>query len=353
MTIAKNTHRRPSSNTKKRSGHHHQQNPRYKKAYWPYLPIIAVVSLGFMLNTWIGTLHRNVLSYATNVTISGLLSATNSQRTANGLGGLTQNAALNQAAQAKAADMAANNYWAHTSPGGKTPWTFIDAAGYSYESAGENLAYGFATSADTVTGWMNSPGHRANILNTKYSEVGFGIINVENYQDNGNQTVVVAMYALPIGGTAPLATATPAAATPNTAPDTAKPAAETTSATTSTGGTNADTSTNAAPVTQKNDTTIPVASTTANKPTPAESTTSTSVKRIELVTSANVAWVQFALSMMVSVAVLVFLLRHSIAWHRVLARGEQFILHHPLIDIGIVVIVTLGAILLQTSGVIK
>lgn len=349
MTIAKNTQHRPSSAARKRSGHHHQKNPRYKKAYWPYLPIIAVVSLGFMLNTWIGTLHRNVLSYATDVTISGLLNATNSQRTANGLGGLTQNATLNQAAQAKAADMAANNYWAHTSPGGKTPWTFIDAAGYSYESAGENLAYGFATSTDTVTGWMNSPGHRANILNTKYSEVGFGIINVENYQDNGNQTVVVAMYALPTGGTAPIAAATPPAATPNTTPGTTKPATETTPTTTSAGGTNADT----VPVTQKNDTAIPVASTTVNEPAPAESTASTSVKRIELVTSANVAWVQFALSMMVSVAVLVFLLRHSIAWHRVLARGEQFILHHPLIDIGIVVIATLGAVLLQTSGVIK
>lgn len=161
------------------------------KAYWPYLPIIAIISFGFMLNTWVGTLHRNVLSYATDITATSLLSATNSQRSANGLGGLTQSGTLAQAAQAKAADMAANNYWAHTSPAGKTPWTFIDATGYSYESAGENLAYGFATSNDTITGWMNSPGHRANMLNTKYTEVGFGIINVENYQDNGNQTAVV------------------------------------------------------------------------------------------------------------------------------------------------------------------
>lgn len=322
------------------------------KAYWPYLPIIAVISLGFMMNTWMGTLHRSVLSYATDITASGLLSATNSQRTANGLGELTQSSALTRAAQAKAADMAANNYWAHTSPSGKTPWTFIDATGYSYESAGENLAYGFATSSDTLTGWMNSPGHRANILNTKYTEVGFGIMNVENYQNNGNQTIVVAMYALP---TTAVATANQSTTTTQSTPSTTKEVATAASPTsTSAGGTNAATNTDkTSEVTQKNDTVVPAASTTADKPSAAESTKSTSVKRIELVTSANVSWVQFALSMVVSVAVLIFLLRHSLAWHRVLARGEHFVLHHPLIDIGIVAIATLGAILLQTSGVIK
>ena len=350
MTIAKKKHRRPNRATRKRSGKHHQKKSRYIKAYWPYLPIIAIISFGFLLNTWVGTLHRNVLSYATDITSAGLLSATNGQRAVNGLGGLTQNSTLNQAAQAKAADMAANNYWAHTSPSGKTPWTFIDATGYSYESAGENLAYGFATSSETVTGWMNSPGHRTNILNTKYTEVGFGIINIENYQDNGNQTVVVAMYALPTGRIASTPVTPPSA----TAPKTNEATTTTAPATTSAGGTSAETGTDGTPaVTQKNDTVQPAASTTAGESAPAESTKSTPVKRIELVTSANVAWVQFALSMIVSVAVLIFLLRHSLAWHRVLVRGERFIIHHPVLDVGIVAVATLGAILLQTSGVIK
>jgi hypothetical protein len=89
-----------------------------------------------------------------------------------------------------------NDYWAHIAPDGTTPWSFIDDAGYVYIKAGENLAYGFATSSGTVDGWMNSPGHRANILDEEFEEVGFGILDGPNFQDDEN-TVVVAIYATP------------------------------------------------------------------------------------------------------------------------------------------------------------
>ena len=106
-----------------------------------------------------------------------LLILTNSQRVATGLPELVINEQLNQAAQAKAHDMITRGYWAHFRPlDGKTPWSFIEEAGYSYRSAGENLAKGFKTPEGITTGWMKSPGHRANILSPKYKEVGYACV---------------------------------------------------------------------------------------------------------------------------------------------------------------------------------
>src|SRR6185436_5689145 len=81
--------------------------------------------------------------------------------------------------------------------------------GYNYSSAGENLAYGYPTSAEAVTGWMNSPGHRANMLNGTFSEVGFGFANSANFNGSGEETVVVAEYGAPQGGAPAAAPATP------------------------------------------------------------------------------------------------------------------------------------------------
>ncbi len=150
----------------------------------------------------------HVLGYATNVNTSALLSETNSHRAANGFASYANSVQLTQAAQAKANHMIANDYWSHYAPDGTTPWYFIDQAGYSYTRAGENLAYGFATSSGVVTGWMNSPGHKANILDSGFAHVGFGIANGANFQ-GGENTVVVAMYGEPIVS-APAPAPTPA-----------------------------------------------------------------------------------------------------------------------------------------------
>jgi len=351
MTLAKQKTRRPSSANRKRSAAHHTKSSGYVKAYWPYLPIAAIVTLGVLLNGWIGTINQNVLGYATNMSVSGLLDGTNQQRVANGLGNLALSGTLNQAAQAKAADMAAKDYWSHNSPSGETPWTFISATGYAYHTAGENLAYGFTSPSDTITGWMNSPGHRANILNTSFTQVGFGIIDIANYQGQGAQTLVVAMYALPT--TSPV----PAAAAPSPTPI-AKAAVLTTTPVSTPADTpaqeaTAETAPTPVATTQKQDTVVPVSSTKVGETAKKETSISTKVPRVEVITSANVAWTQFALSMLVSVAILIFLLRHTFAWHKFLVKGEQFVLHHPLLDIGIVALATLGTILLQTSGVIR
>lgn len=324
--------------------------------YWPYLPIVAIISLGLLLNSWIGGIHKNVLGYATDMSITSLLNDTNSQRTANGLGALALNSMLNQAAQAKAQDMMTNDYWAHVSPSGVTPWYWITSAGYSYQTAGENLAYGFASAGDTVTGWMNSAGHRANILNTSYKDVGFGIVNVANYRGEGAQTIVVAMYAEPYATPVPIAT-TPPTSTPSaqtkssptpvatsaqqpSATPTAAPAADTPSSTPAANDTVTPEDTKPATVEQ-------------NQTKQTEPVSQQKVKRVQLLSAANVVWSQFALSMIAAIALLLFLLRHSLAWHKVLTKGERLILHHPLLDMAFVAIATLSYILLQTSGTIR
>jgi hypothetical protein len=88
---------------------------------------------------------------------------------------LAINQTLVEAARMKAEDMATKGYFAHTSPDGVTPWYWLDTAGYAYSYAGENLAINFVNSEDVVDAWMNSTGHRANILNKYFSEIGVGV----------------------------------------------------------------------------------------------------------------------------------------------------------------------------------
>ena len=88
---------------------------------------------------------------------------------------LVENARLDAAAQAKAADMAARGYFAHIGPDGTLPWQWITGAGYSYSYAGENLAVRFTDSKDVVNAWMASPSHRGNILKPAYTHIGVGV----------------------------------------------------------------------------------------------------------------------------------------------------------------------------------
>ncbi|MBI3624512.1 CAP domain-containing protein, partial [Candidatus Saccharibacteria bacterium] len=174
----------------------HKHTKRYLQTYWPYLPMLLIVLIGLILGGARPShrFNRGVLGYATDVKVSGLLQATNDQRSAQAVAKLKLNDQLDSAAQAKANDMVTRNYWSHTTPDGQQPWIFIQQAGYTYIKAGENLAYGFANSIDVVSGWTNSPTHRANLLDSAFSEVGFGIANSSNFNQSGPETVVVAMY---------------------------------------------------------------------------------------------------------------------------------------------------------------
>lgn len=117
------------------------------------------------------------LGFATSIQKEQLITLTNQERVSRGAGALVENPQLSQAALLKAQNMFAKDYWAHVAPDGTTPWHFFDLVGYRYLYAGENLARGFDSSNGVVTGWVNSPSHRENLLNTNYHDIGMAVLN--------------------------------------------------------------------------------------------------------------------------------------------------------------------------------
>ncbi|MGW7255108.1 CAP domain-containing protein [Streptomyces sp. NPDC054834] len=111
----------------------------------------------------------------------------NAERAKVGCSALTSNATLAKAAQAHSADMAAHQNMSHTGSDGSSPGDRITRAGYSWSAYGENVAYGYATPEQVMAGWMSSPGHRANILNCSFKEIGVGLAQPNSYwtQDFG------------------------------------------------------------------------------------------------------------------------------------------------------------------------
>ncbi|MET8770347.1 CAP domain-containing protein [Streptomyces sp. NPDC004658] len=111
----------------------------------------------------------------------------NSERAKAGCQPLTLNATLTKAAQAHSDDMAAHQNMSHTGSDGSSPGDRITRAGYTWSSYGENVAYGYSTAEQVMAGWMSSPGHRANILNCGFKEIGVGLAQPGSYwtQDFG------------------------------------------------------------------------------------------------------------------------------------------------------------------------
>ena len=93
-----------------------------------------------------------------------------------GLAALTEDWELSRVARYKSQDMHDNRYFAHNSPTYGTPFRMLRAFGLSYRTAGENIAMGYAAPAAVVAGWMNSEGHRANILSSSYTKIGVGYV---------------------------------------------------------------------------------------------------------------------------------------------------------------------------------
>lgn len=137
----------------------------------------------------------SVLGQQVDVNADQLLADTNTERQQFNEQPLRLNTKLSEAASLKANDMFKEQYWAHTSPSGKTPWQWFKQVQYSYDQAGENLARGFTTSSGIVTAWMNSSEHRANILNDNYQDVGFAVKS--GTLDGHTTTLVVAFYGEP------------------------------------------------------------------------------------------------------------------------------------------------------------
>jgi hypothetical protein len=290
-----------------------------------------------------------VLGYATDISVDTLYNLTNQQRTAAGLAPLSLNSKLIAASQAKAADMFAKNYWAHVSPDGLQPWNFISNAGYSYSYAGENLAKDFSTSSGVMAGWMGSAGHRANILNTNYLDVGFAVVNGTLL--GSPTTLVVAEYARPA--------AVAAAPAPKPAP---KPAVAATPAPASTTPVASDQPT----PTAQSATPAPTPATTdqskpsADKPPATAATTPTStIKSQNLPESHTVLsykslnWAQRTSIFLIAAFLLMNVLRHTLVW-RTQKRGWRHIWlrAHPAAQMGILAVALL-AVGFSAFGVIQ
>ncbi len=105
----------------------------------------------------------------------------NEERSKHGLAPLTQDWQLSRVARYKSQDMRDLGYFSHTSPTYGSPFDMMRSFGISYRTAGENIAKGYQSPEAVVRGWMNSPGHRANILNSSYTHIGVGYVASGNY----------------------------------------------------------------------------------------------------------------------------------------------------------------------------
>ncbi|GAT80161.1 hypothetical protein STXM2123_863 [Streptomyces sp. F-3] len=111
----------------------------------------------------------------------------NSERAKAGCSPVKPNAALTEAARAHSEDMAAHRNMSHTGSDGSSPGDRLTRAGYDWRTYGENVAYGYSTPEQVMAGWMSSSGHRANILNCSFTEIGVGLAQPGHYwtQDFG------------------------------------------------------------------------------------------------------------------------------------------------------------------------
>ncbi len=153
--------------------------------------IILLIFLGAVIQTLI-VLNTDILAA---ILPGVLVDLTNNNRLSQNLQPVKISPVLAQAAQLKANDMSAKSYFAHYSPEGRSPWYWFTQVGYKFVYAGENLAVNFTDSAEVDTAWMNSPGHRANILNSHFNEIGIATAR-GTYQ--GRDTIfVVQLFGQP------------------------------------------------------------------------------------------------------------------------------------------------------------
>ncbi len=148
--------------------------------------VLVCATEGFLVTSMVLQSRAPIFSAA--VLEGALVSLTNNARADAHLSPLAENSELTIAAQAKANDMAARGYFAHTGPEGKLAWDWMHEAGYDYAYAGENLAAHFYNSDEVVQAWLDSPTHRANVMRSNFSDIGIGIAR-GTYQ--GQDTIFV------------------------------------------------------------------------------------------------------------------------------------------------------------------
>ncbi|MDD5710937.1 MAG: CAP domain-containing protein [Candidatus Colwellbacteria bacterium] len=163
---------------------------------WEVLLVLVSIVLGIEL-LFLGQVFiiKNT-TWLADVLESVLIDQTNVERQEAGLYGLQVNELLQEAARMKAEDMAERGYFAHTTPDGKTPWYWLEEAGYVFAAAGENLAVNFVDSEDVTEAWMNSPKHKDNILGRGFTEIG--IATAKGVYKGRETTFVVQFFGRPM-----------------------------------------------------------------------------------------------------------------------------------------------------------
>ncbi len=167
--------------------------PKFLESQTLFYCLISLLLLKLFAVPFFLLLQKNIFFAA--IVESALIKFNNQYRHSLNLPILKENPQLKQAALLKAKDILEKDYFSHYSPEGISPWYWLETAGYKYKIAGENLAIGFLDSEEVYRAWMDSPSHRANLLNPNFQEVGIGVLK-GNFQGN-ETTVVVQFFASP------------------------------------------------------------------------------------------------------------------------------------------------------------
>lgn len=174
--------------------HPHNDHRPYALRHGPLAAMSALLIAAKVVAVGIIALTPATADLST-ITTARIIQLTNAERKKAGLSELTSNSLLGSAATQKGNHMLEEDYFAHISPDGVTPWFWMNKVGYSYKVAGENLAVDFTEAEDVVAAWMASPSHKENLLLPEYTEIGVGVITGE-FQ-GGTSTIVVQMFGLP------------------------------------------------------------------------------------------------------------------------------------------------------------
>jgi hypothetical protein len=172
-----------------------------------------------------------------------------------------------------------------------------------FQAAGENLAYGFSSSSAILTGWMASPEHRANILDTNYQDVGFGVATSLDYQQHGPEIIVVAEYGDPVTAASHITFSVPAPSS---------------------------SSKNGASLDQ-----------------------SKLVSRLDEFPGGSNQWSIVVLTALCSIAATILVFRHGKRLRNGIAKTESAFVHHPFLDCMLLVLITTGALLTRSIGFIR
>lgn len=152
--------------------------------------LVAVILIKLVSAAFLAYFPKN--GFFADITKTALVEMTNIDRQKLGLTVLKENPVLERAAYLKAQDMLKNGYFSHMSPAGVSPWYWFNLSGYNYRYAGENLAIGFLDSSEVNQAWLDSPSHRANLLNDKYKEIGVAVLTGD-FQ-GAETTIVVQLF---------------------------------------------------------------------------------------------------------------------------------------------------------------